>query len=168
MTRLQEWMGSVLFERCGLHRLASRELAALEDWVAGLMDQRPSSSRSPGDPSDWVVDSETGQRMVEEFVQTDVNAFVRRDFADWNLVVQFRLWCEADAEFVWVIENGRIATRAGRHPNPELELTIVGTDYVDMITGRFDGREAFSSGRLKVAGDLADAVRIVGLFEALP
>lgn len=51
-----------------------------------------------------------------------------------------------------------------RGVKPDCTLTISDSDFVDLATGKLDGNQAFSSGRLNVAGNMMLALRLQSLF----
>ena len=54
----------------------------------------------------------------------------------------------------------------GTAPAPKLTLTMALPDYVDMVTGKLNSMAAFSSGKLKLGGDMMFAMKLASFFGA--
>jgi len=46
-----------------------------------------------------------------------------------------------------------------------MTLTADSTDYVKIFTGELDGMSAFMQGKIKLAGDLNLAMKLMGMFK---
>jgi putative sterol carrier protein len=53
----------------------------------------------------------------------------------------------------------------GEHPSPRMTLTADSSDYVKIFTGELDGMQAFMQGKIKLAGDLNLAMKLMQMFK---
>ena len=84
-----------------------------------------------------------------------------------NSVIQFKLSGEGDnaGNYYAEIKDGKCNVVAGEHASPNMTMTMAGTDYVDMTTGKLNGQMAFMSGKLKISGDMGLAMKMQTLFK---
>jgi putative sterol carrier protein len=54
---------------------------------------------------------------------------------------------------------------AGVHPNPTTTIKMDAPDFVDMINGKLPAMQAFTSGKLKIGGDIMKSQLITRLFK---
>ena len=60
---------------------------------------------------------------------------------------------EGGGDYTVCVANGAVQVRVGIH-EPTVTSTITAADWIDLTLGKLDGMTAFTSGRLKVEGDL--------------
>jgi putative sterol carrier protein len=53
----------------------------------------------------------------------------------------------------------------GEHPSPRMTLTADSSDYIKIFTGELDGMQAFMQGKIKLAGDLNLAMKLMQMFK---
>jgi putative sterol carrier protein len=53
---------------------------------------------------------------------------------------------------------------AGEAENAECTITMTSEDFVDMITGKLAGPQAFMQGKLKIAGNMALAMKLSNIL----
>jgi putative sterol carrier protein len=84
-----------------------------------------------------------------------------------NSVIQFNLTGDGDnaGQYHAIIKDGTLTVGQGVHASPNMTMTMAGTDYVDMTTGKLNGQMAFMSGKLKIAGDMGLAMKMQSLFK---
>lgn len=68
-------------------------------------------------------------------------------------------------QYYFTVANEAIEVKAGKHPSPNITLTMKESDYLDMINGKLNGQMAFMTGKLKIAGDMGLALKLQGLFK---
>ncbi len=62
------------------------------------------------------------------------------------------------------IGDGNCAMKEGPAASPNLTLTMVAQDWLDMVSGKLNGQMAFMSGKLKIKGDMGLAMKLAGMF----
>lgn len=80
---------------------------------------------------------------------------------DLRAVVQYDLTEPAHQ----VIEAGTVRTVDGAADAPDVTLTLSDDDLVELFEGRLAPNVAFMSGRLRIAGDVVLAQRLVDLLD---
>lgn len=79
-------------------------------------------------------------------------------------VLQFDLTGEGGATYFLAIQGGACTVGEGRHPAPNVVLTLSAADCVAVITGAVKARALFDTGRLQIAGNLFLALLLRDLF----
>ena len=78
---------------------------------------------------------------------------------------QFDLSGEGGGIWQVSIDNNKCDIKEGAHPSPNTTISMAARDYLDMVAGKLNPMVAFSSGKLRISGDIGLAVRFQGLFE---
>ena len=81
-----------------------------------------------------------------------------------GLDVIFQYIIPGAGEWVCDVRSGTCNISSGRHGQPTCTLEIAEGDFLDMINGTLLPMEAFSSGKLKITGDIMKAQLIGQLF----
>ena len=63
---------------------------------------------------------------------------------------------------IWtvIIKDQKIEVKEGTHQTPNLTIEMAETDFLDLIYGKLNGTMAFFSGKLKIKGDVAAALKL--------
>ncbi len=75
-----------------------------------------------------------------------------------NAVYQFNI--TGDQGGTWTVDCTAAESKAGAAANPGCTITIGDKDFVDLVQGKLNGQMAFMSGKLKVAGNMALAMKL--------
>jgi putative sterol carrier protein len=104
---------------------------------------------------------------VKEIFAEMPNRFNADAAKGMNAVIQFNLSGDGDnaGQYHAVIKDGSLQVVEGVHASPSMTMTMAGSDYVDMTTGKLNGQMAFMSGKLKIAGDRGLAMKMQSLFK---
>jgi putative sterol carrier protein len=62
------------------------------------------------------------------------------------------------------IADGKCTLSEGPAAAPNLTLTMVAQDWLDLLAGKLNGQMAFMSGKLKHKGDMSLLMRLPGMF----
>jgi putative sterol carrier protein len=84
--------------------------------------------------------------------------------AGTNAVVQYDITGEGGGTWHAVIKDGACTVKQGVGPNPNLTLSMTAQDWLDMISGKQSGQMMFMSGKLKLKGDMALAMKLGSMF----
>ncbi len=57
-------------------------------------------------------------------------------------------------------KDGHADVGPGAATNPNITITMTSGDFVDLAMGKLDGTQAFMSGKLKIQGDMALAMKL--------
>ncbi len=83
-----------------------------------------------------------------------------------DAVVHFKITGAEPGEWNAVIKNGQCMVAQGLpHFRPTITVNADSTDLVQIISGELDGTQAFMAGRIKVAGDMNAAMKILDLLK---
>ena len=63
------------------------------------------------------------------------------------------------------IRNGVCEMAQGIHPNPTTTILMSDQDFLSMISGKLNAMQAYTSGKLKIQGDLMKSQLIQKLFK---
>jgi putative sterol carrier protein len=103
---------------------------------------------------------------AEDYVATLDRRFVPSAAKGIDAVFQWELTGEGGQTFHAVVRDGGITVLRGAHDKPTVTLEMGASDYVKVINGELDGMKAFASGKGKVKGSIAVAMKMKSLFPA--
>lgn len=75
-----------------------------------------------------------------------------------NAVYQFNITGEHGG--TWTVDCTAPEAKSGATSNPGCTITISARDFVDLFQGKLNGQLAFMSGKLKVGGNMALAMKL--------
>src|SRR6266496_900284 len=79
-----------------------------------------------------------------------------------DAVVQFKFTGAEAGEWNATIKDGKVEVARGMPPRqPTMTLTADSGDYVKIFTGDLDSMQAFMQGKIKLAGDLNVAMKLM-------
>lgn len=119
--------------------------------------------------SDGRAQSQKGGSMATYTTLQEVfagmpNTFNKDAAKGLTAVYQFDLSGEKAGQYQLIIENETCTVKEGKHPAPNITISMAGQDYLDMANGVLNPMTAFMSGKLKVAGDMGLAMKMQSLF----
>jgi len=92
-------------------------------------------------------------------------AFLPEKAPGLDAVIQFKFSGPEAGDWFATVKDGKCTTEKGVHPSPKMTLTADSSDYVKIFTGELDGMAAFMQGKLKLAGDLNLAMKLMTMFK---
>lgn len=83
-----------------------------------------------------------------------------------DVIVNIDISGKNGGEWTVLIKNQTLKVKEGLEKNPTLSLRISEKDYVDVINGKLSGERAFFTGKLKLEGNIVEALKLkdAGLF----
>ena len=102
---------------------------------------------------------------VAEFMSRMNAAFIPEKAVGVDAVVQLKLTGAQSAEWYVTIKDGKCSLAEGAAPAARLTVTADSGDFIKIFTGQMDGVQAFMQGRLKVAGDMGLAMKLLSMFK---
>ena len=83
-----------------------------------------------------------------------------------DVIVNINISGDNGGEWTVLIKNQTLKVKEGLENNPTLSLRISEKDYVDVINGKLSGERAFFTGKLKLKGNITQALKLkdAGLF----
>ncbi|MCZ2126981.1 MAG: SCP2 sterol-binding domain-containing protein [Anaerolineales bacterium] len=102
---------------------------------------------------------------VETLMSKMPGAFLPEKAPGLDAVIQFKFSGAEAGDWYAAIKDGKCEVAKGTHPSPKMTLSADSADYVKIFTGEIDGMQAFMQGKLKLAGDLNLAMKLVQMFK---
>ena len=103
---------------------------------------------------------------VAEVMEKMPGAFIPEKAAGVDSVIHFKFTGAEPGEWNAVIKDGKVEVARGiPHFKPNMTLTADSSDFVKMITGEMDPMQAFMQGKVKLAGDLNMAMKMMQMFK---
>ncbi|MCZ2122967.1 MAG: SCP2 sterol-binding domain-containing protein [Anaerolineales bacterium] len=102
---------------------------------------------------------------VETLMSKMPGAFLPEKAVGLDTVIQFKFTGAEAGEWYAVVKDGKVEVSKGEHASPKMTLTADSADYVKIFTGELDGMQAFMQGKLKLAGDLNLAMKLMQMFK---
>jgi putative sterol carrier protein len=92
-------------------------------------------------------------------------AFIPEKAPGLDAVIQFKFTGPEAGDWFASVKDGACTTQQGTHPSPKMTLSADSSDYVKIFTGELDGMQAFMAGKIKLAGDLNLAMKLMTMFK---
>ena len=102
---------------------------------------------------------------IARLMQLMPTAFLPEKAAGEAAEVQFHLKGDGGGDWILRIRDGGCAVRPGVIEAARLTLTAEAADYLAIVTGKLDAMSAFAQGKIKLKGDLALAMKLMGFFK---
>jgi putative sterol carrier protein len=82
-----------------------------------------------------------------------------------DAVIQFVLTGEGGVEFFAVIRDQMMTLEVGHPPSSKVKMSMPAGDFLDMLAGNLSTTDAFTSGKLRVSGNLIYAMKLATVFQ---
>jgi acyl dehydratase/putative sterol carrier protein len=126
-------------------------------------DHLPTSGTKEDRPA---VAAEIGElSMVKAIFEKMPGIFNAEAAKGVDATFQFNISGEGGGDWYAEIKDGACKVQAGVHPNPTTTIKMDAADFVDMINGKLPAMQAFTSGKLKIGGDIMKSQLITRLFK---
>ncbi len=102
---------------------------------------------------------------VADLMSKMPGAFLPEKAPGLDAVIQFKFTGAEAGNWYAEIKNDKVNVVQGEHASPKMTLTADSSDYVKIFTGELDGMAAFMQGKLKLAGDLNLAMKLMQMFK---
>jgi putative sterol carrier protein len=104
-------------------------------------------------------------QTVVELMSKMPKAFLPEKAPGLDAVIQFKFSGVEAGDWFATIKNDKCTVEQGAYPTPKMTLSADSADYVKIFTGELDGMQAFMAGKLKLAGDLNLAMKLMTMFK---
>ena len=135
----------------------AKEYRDLNEQIGDIL---ASLSQSPATP-----ESSGGFTAIREVFDRMPAAFVADAAAGIDVVFQYRITGENGGDWYCLISDGRCRIEAGCHDKPTCTLDMDASDFLDMMNGKLTAMQAYTSGKLKIGGDIMKSQLIEKLFK---
>jgi NAD(P)-dependent dehydrogenase (short-subunit alcohol dehydrogenase family)/acyl dehydratase/putative sterol carrier protein len=112
-----------------------------------------------------TAESSNGFGVVAEVFDSMPDAFVADAAAGVDVVFQYNIGGEGGGDWYCVIADGSCRVQAGAHEKPICTLMMEAADFLDMMNGKLAAMQAYTSGKLKISGDILKSQLIEKLFK---
>jgi len=102
---------------------------------------------------------------VADLMSKMPGAFLPEKAPGLDAVLQFKFTGTEAGSWFATIKDDKCAVEQGEHPSPKMTLSADSADYVKIFTGELDGMQAFMQGKIKLAGDLNLAMKLMTMFK---
>ena len=92
-------------------------------------------------------------------------AFLPEKAPGLDAVLQFEFSGAEAGDWHAIIKDDQCTVEQGKHENPKMTLSADSSDYVKIFTGELDGMQAFMQGKIKLAGDLNLAMKLMEMIK---
>lgn len=79
--------------------------------------------------------------------------------------VQFSLSGEGGGEWGVVLDDGKVSVEQGKMAQPQLTVKASTENAEKLLNGKLDPMMAFMTGKVKIAGDMALGMKLIGLLK---
>ncbi|MBT8370464.1 MAG: SDR family NAD(P)-dependent oxidoreductase, partial [Deltaproteobacteria bacterium] len=102
---------------------------------------------------------------VAEIFDAMPEAFAADAAAGVDVVFQYRIGGAGGGDWCSAIKDNSCRVEAGLHEKPTCTLEMDAADFLDMMNGKLAAMQAYSSGKLKISGDIMKSQLIEKLFK---
>jgi putative sterol carrier protein len=140
--------------------------AAAEQQPAPQAEAKPSAPGTVTAPTGaQSAAAGTGITSVKTVFEKMPQAFRAEKAEGVNCVFQYTITGEGGGEWFAEINERTCRVAAGKHLSPVCTLIIAADDFLALMNGKLPAMEAYTSGKLKIEGDLMKAQLIGKLFK---
>jgi len=103
---------------------------------------------------------------IAQLMEKMPGAFLPEKAQGITAVIHFKFTGAEAGEWNAAISDGKCAVASGAPADKAtMTLTADSSDYIKLFTGELDGMQAFMQGKLKLAGDLNLAMKMMQMFK---
>jgi putative sterol carrier protein len=92
-------------------------------------------------------------------------SFVKSASAGVNVVFQYIISGSGGGEWHSVIKDETCTVKTGKHEKPTCTLKMSDSDFLLLMSGKLPAMQAYTSGKLKIEGDIMKSQLIEKLFK---
>jgi len=150
------------------------QILAQWDKISSLKDakQYQSVTEQVGDlltafskPAEAGADSGPGFSSVSEVFEAMPDAFVADAAGGVNVIFQYHISGDGGGDWSSTIVDGTCRVEAGTHEKPGCTLKMSAADFLALMNGKLPAMQAYTSGKLKIEGDIMKSQLIEKLFK---
>jgi putative sterol carrier protein len=102
---------------------------------------------------------------ISEFMSRMTAAFVPEKATGIDATIQLKLTGAQAADWYVTIKDAKCTLSQGTVPVAKLTVTADSDNFIKIFTGQMDGMQAFMQGKLKIAGEMGLALKLLNLFK---
>jgi putative sterol carrier protein len=116
-------------------------------------------------PAPAAADSAGGFTTVSAVFEAMPDAFVADAAAGVDVVFQYLITGEGGGNWFCAVKNASCRVESGTHQKPTCSLKMSVDDFLDLMNGKLPAMQAYTSGKLKIEGDIMKSQLIEKLFK---
>ena len=106
------------------------------------------------------------ETTINEYMENMPKAFIPEKAVGVDALVQLKFTGAGAGDWFVTIKDGKCVVAQGTAPTtPKLTLTANSENFIKNLTGKLDGMQAFMMGKLKLAGDMNLAMKMMSIFK---
>ncbi|MCE5265573.1 MAG: SDR family NAD(P)-dependent oxidoreductase [Deltaproteobacteria bacterium] len=143
----------------------AKELYQLNDLMGDMLAafaKKPEPAAAAAAPAEAKAG---GIASVKAVFEKMPSAFRPEKAAGVSVVFQYTISGEGGGDWFAEIKEGTCKVEAGKHATPTCTLAIASGDFLDLMNGKLPAMQAYTSGKLKIGGDLMKSQLIGKLFK---
>ncbi len=102
---------------------------------------------------------------VKKLMERMPKAFRPEKAEGVDTILQYHLTGEEGGDWIVTIKDGKCVVEDGIAENANMTLTADAQDYKEIFTGKSNAMQAFMQGKLKLSGDLMQAMKLPEYFK---
>ena len=103
--------------------------------------------------------------IISEFIARMASAFIPEKAAGMDAVIQLKLTPDQPGEWFFTIKDNQCNFSQGLANAPRLTVSADSSDFIKIFSGQLDGMQAFMQGKIRIAGDMGLALKLLNLFK---
>jgi NAD(P)-dependent dehydrogenase (short-subunit alcohol dehydrogenase family)/acyl dehydratase/putative sterol carrier protein len=116
-------------------------------------------------PAETATDTAQGFGAVSEVFDAMPGAFVAEAAAGVDVVFQYNISGVNGGDWFSIIKDAECRVETGSHEKPGCTLKMDDSDFLDLMNGKLPAMQAYTSGKLKIEGDIMKSQLIEKLFK---
>ena len=104
-------------------------------------------------------------QTIQEFMSRMSGAFQAEKAVGLDVIIQLKLTGAQASDYFVVIKDSKCTLTQGTAPAAKLTVTADSGDFMKIFTGQLDGTQAYMQGKLRLAGDMNLALKLLNLFK---
>jgi len=109
--------------------------------------------------------SDRAAGSVQDIFDKMPSSFRADAAAGVDVIFQFNISGEGGGDWYCVIKDSTCAIDVGTHEKPVCTIKMTAEDFLDMMNGKLVAMQAYTSGKLKISGDIMKSQLIEKLFK---
>ncbi|MBI5569421.1 MAG: SDR family NAD(P)-dependent oxidoreductase [Desulfomonile tiedjei] len=135
----------------------AKEFHSATEALGAMLDALTPKADKPAAPAKKLTVKGVFDRITE--------AFLADKAAGVDVVFQFQISGPGGGDWCVTVKDGVCQSEVGTHAHPTTTILMSEDDFLDLIGGKLNAMKAFTSGKLKVQGDLVKSQLIEKLFK---
>jgi putative sterol carrier protein len=116
-------------------------------------------------PAEPAADTGRGFASAAAVFDAMPGAFVAAAAAGVDVVFQYHISGAGGGDWFSIIKGGECRVEAGSHGKPGCTLKMADADFINLMNGKLPAMQAYTSGKLKIEGDIMKSQLIEKLFK---